>query len=236
MFISTATSHDEAQRAATVAVLPVGSFEQHGGHLPLSTDTLVACAIARRIAVDYELLLLPPITISCSHEHVGFAGSVSISSSTLGAMVREIADSLDQAGVPNLVVANCHGGNYVLSNVVQEANVGQRRMLLFPRNEDWDDARRAAGLDTNNHEDMHGGEVETSILLADAAEVVRPSYVDADFEVHDRRHLLTTGMAGYTKTGIIGRPSLATAEKGRALLDAFSATFREHIAQLQQEM
>ena len=233
MFISTATSHDEAERSATVAVLPVGSFEQHGDHLPLSTDTLVACAIARRIAADYNLLLLPPVTISCSHEHAGFAGSVSISSSTLCAMVRDIADSLDQAGVPNLVVANCHGGNYALSNVVQEANLGRRRMLLFPRNEDWDDARRAAGLDTDNHVDMHGGEAETSILLADAPDVVRPSYVDADFAVSDRRYLLTTGMVGYTKTGIIGRPSLATAEKGRALLDAFSVAFREHLGQLQ---
>lgn len=67
----------------------------------------------------------------------------------------------------------------------------------------------------------------------DAPDVVRPSYVDADFEVADRRYLLTTGMVGYTKTRIIGRPSLATAEKGRALLKAFSVAFREYLGQLQ---
>jgi creatinine amidohydrolase len=230
VLISTATSHEEAERAATVAVLPVGSFEQHGGHLPLSTDTLVACAIARRIAADHSLLLLPPVTISCSHEHSGFAGSVSISATTLAAIVDEVATSLEQAGVPQLVVVNGHGGNYVLSNVVQQANVERRRMLLFPRNEDWTDARRAAGLKTDNHEDMHGGEAETSIMLAEAPDVVRPNYLDADVEVSDRRYLLTIGMAGYTETGIIGRPSLATAEKGTALLDAFSAGFRDHLA------
>jgi len=233
VFISTATSHDEADRAATIAVLPVGSFEQHGGHLPLSTDTLVACAIARRLTDDYSLLLLPPITISCSHEHAAFAGSVSISSSTLGSIVRDVFASLEQAGVPNLVVANCHGGNYGLANVVQETNVGRRRMVLFPRNEDWSDARSAAGLETDNHEDMHGGEAETSILLAAAPEVVRSSYVDADFAVHDRRHLLTIGMSAYTKTGIIGRPSLASAEKGEALLEALSTAFQNHLVQLQ---
>ena len=233
MFISTATSHDEADRAATVAVLPVGSFEQHGGHLPLSTDTLVACAIARRLTDDHDLLLLPPITISCSHEHAGFAGSVSISSSTLCSIVRDVLASLEQAGIPNLVVANCHGGNYALANVVQEANLGRRRMLLFPRNEDWNDARNVAGLETDTHDDMHGGEAETSILLAVAPEVVRSSYVDADFDVHDRRYLLTTGISGYTKTGIIGRPSLASAEKGEALLRAFSSVFQNHLAQLQ---
>ncbi len=60
MLISTATSTDEATRSAKVAVLPVGSFEQHGSHLPLSTDTLIAATIAHRIATDYRLLLLPP--------------------------------------------------------------------------------------------------------------------------------------------------------------------------------
>lgn len=80
MFISTATSTDGAARAATVAVLPVGSFEQHGDHLPLATDSLIAGIIAKRISDDYNLFLLPPITIGCSHEHAGFVGSVSISS------------------------------------------------------------------------------------------------------------------------------------------------------------
>lgn len=236
MFISTATSRDEAERAAKIAVLPVGSFEQHGSHLPLSTDTLIACAIARRIASDYNLLLLPPVTIGCSHEHAGFAGSVSVSSVTLRAIVCDVSASLRTAGVPKLVVVNGHGGNYVLSNVVQEANVNERTMLLFPRGEDWSEARTAAGVVTTNHEDMHGGEAETSILLAESPAVVRPSYLDADKAVDDRRYLLTIGMAGYTDTGIIGRPSLATTEKGDMLLDSFSETFKEHLAQLVAEI
>ncbi len=232
MFISTATSRDETERAATVAVLPVGSFEQHGSHLPLSTDTLIASAIARRLADDYDLLLLPPVTIGCSHEHAGFAGSVSVSSATLSAIVRDVADSLRTAGVPKLVLVNGHGGNYVLSNVVQEANVEARTMLLFPRSEDWADARAAAGAESSNHEDMHGGESETSILLAESPEVVRPNYREADNIVDDRRFLLTVGMGGYTDSGIIGRPSLATAEKGRMLLDALSERFKEHLGLL----
>lgn len=232
MFISTATSRDEAERAATVAVLPVGSFEQHGSHLPLSTDTLIASAIARRIADDFHLMLLPPVTLSCSHEHAGFAGSVSVSSSTLRAVIRDIASSLSAAGVQNLVVVNAHGGNYILSNVVQEANTEGPTMVLFPHNLDWKEARAAAGVITDNHEDMHAGEAETSILLAEAPEVVRPGYVEADNTMDDRRHLLTVGVAGYAKTGVIGRPSLATATKGRALLDAFSKLFKAHLMQL----
>lgn len=235
MFISTSTSRDEAERAATVAVLPVGSFEQHGSHLPLSTDTLIACAIARRVAADYDLFLLPPVSLGCSHEHAGFAGSVSISSATLAAIVTDVASSLRTAGVEKLVVVNGHGGNYVLSNVVQEANVEGRRMALFPRSEDWRDARKAAGVATDNHQDMHGGEGETSILLAESPEAVRPNYRDQDSAADDRRFMLTVGMSAYTKSGIIGRPSLATAEKGEKLLDAFSALFRGHLAVLNSD-
>jgi creatinine amidohydrolase len=232
VFISTATSHDEAARAADVAVLPIGSFEQHGGHLPLATDTLIAASIAERITTDYDLLLLPPIAIGASHEHADFTGTVSISSMTLYAIVTDVAESLDRAGVTKLVVVNGHGGNYVLSNVVQESNVGKRRMALFPCAENWIDARRAAGVVTSNHEDMHGGEAETSIILATSPEVVHPSYRDADFTADDRRYLLTVGIRSYSTSGVIGRPSLATADKGRLLLQSFSAQFKEHLALL----
>jgi creatinine amidohydrolase len=232
VFISIATSHDEAARAADVAVLPIGSFEQHGGHLPLATDTLIAAAIAERITADYDLLLLPPIAIGASHEHADFKGTVSISSVTLHAIVTDVATSLDHAGLTKLVIVNGHGGNYVLRNVVQESNVGARRMTLFPSSEDWTDARRAAGVVTTNHEDMHGGEAETSILLATSPEVVRPSYRDADFTADDRRHLLTVSVHAYSVSGVIGRPSLATADKGRLLLESLSVQFKHHLTLL----
>ena len=232
MFISTATSSDEAARGADVAVLPVGSFEQHGRHLPLCTDTLIASTIAQRITADYDLFLLPPITISCSHEHAAFAGTVSISAATLHALLSDVLRSLERASVARLAVINGHGGNYVLSNVVQEANVGRRSVALFPQARDWAEARAAACLETDNHDDMHGGEAETSILLAECPEVVRKDYLHADHLASERRHLLTVGMRDYTESGIIGRPSLATAEKGRLLLESFSEQFKHYLGQL----
>ncbi|MFI6848739.1 creatininase family protein [Kitasatospora sp. NPDC050467] len=92
--ITAATSADERQRGAKIAVLPVGSFEQHGAHLPLTTDTVVAGLIAQRIATDYDLLLLPPVTVSCSHEHAHMPGTVSISAATLYAVINDIRKSL----------------------------------------------------------------------------------------------------------------------------------------------
>lgn len=105
-------------------------------------------------------------------------------------------------------------------------------MALYPSPEDWTDARRTAGVVTSNHEDMHGGEAETSILLAISPEAVRPGYRDADFTADDRRHLLTVGMREYSTSGVIGRPSLATADKKRLLLQSFSVQFKPHLALL----
>lgn len=115
--LPTATSDDEKRRAARVAVLPIGSFEQHGAHLPLITDTVVACAITDRVAAAYDLFLLPPVTISCSHEHSAWPGTVSISHTTLTAMITDILASLRRSGIDWLALVNGHGGNYLLSKV-----------------------------------------------------------------------------------------------------------------------
>ncbi|MFE7170973.1 creatininase family protein [Streptomyces sp. NPDC057616] len=212
-----------------VAVLPVGSFEQHGPFLPLATDTLVACAVAREIAAAYPVHLLPPVTISCSHEHAAWPGTVSISSVTLHAVVSDIAASLRRSGVDALVVVNGHGGNYVLGNVVQESSARGEHMALFPAAEDWEAARQRAGVTTSLLTDMHAGEIETSILLHAHPEFLRPGYETSDLVADDRRHLLTLGMSGYTDSGVIGRPSLGSAEKGKELLaslaDSFGAYF-----------
>lgn len=227
--LTTATSTEERERGAQTAVLPIGSFEQHSNFLPLITDTVVACTITHALGQQYPVFVLPPVTMSCSHEHSGFAGTVSVSARTLLAYVADIAESLARSGLPRLVLVNGHGGNYALSNIVQEANVGGRRMSLFPSRVDWERARVEGGLVTAAHEDMHGGEMEVSLLLHVAPELVGAGYETGDWLATDRPHLLLLGMEGYTKTGVIGRPSLGTAEKGRAALISLVESFGTHL-------
>ncbi|KAA9150799.1 creatininase family protein [Amycolatopsis acidicola] len=221
-----ATTTDVQRGRAGVAVLPVGSFEQHGPFLPLATDTVIACVIAAAIAEKHPVRVLPPITISCSHEHEQWPGTVSISARTLNSVVLDIADSLRRGGVPALVLVNGHGGNYVLGNVVQESGGG---MALFPGLADWESARAFAGVETPLDSDMHAGEVETSILLHAHPELVRPGYETGDVVADDRRHLLTLGLAAYTASGIVGRPSRASAQKGKELLEGLVAAFGEYL-------
>ncbi|MFF0099754.1 creatininase family protein [Micromonospora sp. NPDC005257] len=229
-----ATAADEARRQAAVAVLPIGSFEQHGSHLPLATDTIVASAIATALAELYDLFLLPPLTMSCSHEHAAWRGTVSLSSTTLTAIINDVVASLHGQGIDRLVLINGHGGNYVLSNIVQEANTDGPRLALFPGRQDWDQARRDAGLHSTTHDDMHAGEIETSILLHAAPDAVGPDFETAD-HLTERPQLLTLGLAAYTSTGVVGQPSLATDAKGQAVLASLARSFADTLTTLTRQ-
>ena len=227
--ISTETSPDVAARGSKIAVLPIGSFEQHGDILPLSTDTIVATQIASVVARANDLWLLPPITVSCSQEHADWAGTLSIPAATLIRLVEDIVASARAQGAEHVVLVNGHGGNYVLQNIVQEAS----DLSLFPGRSDWAAAREAARLETNAHDDMHAGELEVSILLQCAPDLVGQDYKHRDHLAVSRPHLLTHGMRRYTESGIIGSPSLASAEKGAALLDALATRFNDHLSGVQ---
>lgn len=223
--LPTATEADEEARGARYAILPVGSFEQHGTHLPLTTDTVIACTICSELVGAYGVFMLPPVTVSCSHEHSAWRGTVSISSRTLQSVIDDIYASVIASGYQSLILVNAHGGNYVLSNIVQEGSAQGKRLALFPAKDDWKEARRAGHLVTTDHEDMHAGELETSILLHSNPDLVADDYQIADCIADDRRHMLTLGMQEYTQNGVIGRPSLATAEKGKAVLDSLAESF-----------
>lgn len=224
--ISTETSPDVAARGSKIAVLPIGSFEQHGDILPLSTDTIVATQIASMVARANDLWLLPPITVSCSQEHADWAGTISIPAATLIRLVEDIVASARAQGAEHVVLINGHGGNYVLQNIVQEAS----DLSLFPGRGDWAAAREAAGLETNAQDDMHAGELEVSILLHCVPGLVGPDFKHRDHLADSRPHLLTYGMRPYTDTGVVGSPSLASAEKGVALLDALATLFNDHLS------
>lgn len=147
----------------------------------------------------------------------------------LRSVVTDIARSLESSGIRKLVLVNAHGGNYVLANIVQEANLAEPRMSLFPQGHEWTRARERAQLASNAHDDMHAGEIETSILLHAEPSLVRPGYESADHDGGERAFLLTEGMRAYTETGVIGFPSHATAEKGGAVLASLVHDFAAHL-------
>jgi creatinine amidohydrolase len=215
-------TYDEIETLKPViAVLPIGAFEQHGPHLPMTTDTLIGVAIAERICQKAAALLLPPLTISCSHEHHGFFGNLFISSETLGQFIREVLNSIKSSGIKQVAVINAHGGNYVLRNLAQELNLIEQQLLLWPTNQHWQKAIDFAGIESTIHEDMHAGEIETSILLHLNPSLVRLDRIQ-DHTASDRSYLHLKGMKAYTLSGVIGFPSRASAKKGDLLLESLA--------------
>ena len=210
-----------------LAFFPIGSTEQHGCHLPTNTDSLIATAIAQRLAMKHQAFVVPTLPYSCSFEHAGFPGSISLRIRTLFSIVQDVLSSLEQSGVKRCVIINGHGGNKLLANIAQELNQSKTRLLIAPSRKHWEQAYQKAGLSSTPSQDMHAGEGETSILRRLLQEQAVQLEKAEDLQVSDRPLLEVLGMQAYTKTGTIGYPTRASKEKGERL-------FNELIRQIDQ--
>ena len=219
MYDATNTSPDLERSGVDTAVLPVGAVEQHGPHLPLSTDWAEAEAVGRGVAERLGAFLLPGIPYGNSQAHVGFRGSISLSPDILGEVVQEIVLSLIEQGFTRVVIINSHGGNLVLKLAVRELNLGQdecKVVLVNPWSEAADSISRIL---ESAHEEQHAGEQETSMMMHLTPGRVRDIRIDHVPDVGPE-YFDYTPMKDFCPDGIWGRPSLATEEKGRRVLEA----------------
>ncbi len=188
-------------------VVPIGSCEQHGPHLPLDTDTRIACAVAAGLAAARpEVLITPAFGITASGEHQGFPGTLSIGVTVLELVLIELVRSADWSG--GVVFVNGHGGNTTAVNAAVAVLRGEgRRVLAW-----W--PRIYSG-------DAHAGRTETSLMLAIAPETVRidaasPGRTDPLTEL--LTELRSGGVATVSPNGVLGDPTGATADVGVELL------------------
>ena len=205
-----------------IAVLPVGALEQHGPHLPLSTDTLQADAVARRLAERLDAVLLPALPLGNTWSNDQLPGTVSVSADTVYAFASDVAASLERAGYELLVLVNGDFGN---RNPLQRAaeDAAARGgipvvVLDYPGLVEIGDEVKespwaAPGL-------CHADELETSMVLAVAPDLVHadrmaPSYPElpADFGLRQM------ALAPLSETGVFGDPRPATAEKGERIIE-----------------
>ncbi|MBA2947873.1 mycofactocin biosynthesis peptidyl-dipeptidase MftE [Streptomyces sp. PSKA28] len=212
--------------ADALVLVPVGSTEQHGPHLPLNTDSVIAQSVAQLAAErlrsgrpDRPVLLAPTIAYGASGEHAGFAGTVSIGHEALRVFLVETVRSLSLwAG--RIVFVNGHGGNVP----TLDAAVGQLRSE--GHDVSW------LGCETPGS-DAHAGRAETSLMLYLAPGDVRLS----EAAVGDTRplavvmpELMARGVRAVSPSGVLGDPTGATAEEGRAALEAMVSAAVRRIA------
>jgi creatinine amidohydrolase len=243
--------------ARCIAVLPVAAIEQHGPHLPLNVDTtlaegVIAAALAQ-LPADNPALFLPTQAVGFSPEHTRFAGTLTLKADTIIRLWTEIAESVAATGVKKLVLLNSHGGQVGLLDVVARDLRARLGLLVYSVNSFNLPLVNAAGESVaaqfSAHEHrfgIHAGDIETSMMLA-----LKPEQVDMaqaqDFhstsqDRAERFSLLGDGrsaklawqMQDYNAHGAAGNAAAATAQKGRALLDALGRSLARVLVEIDQ--
>jgi creatinine amidohydrolase len=153
------------ERDVTTVIVPFGSIEHHGGHLPLGTDALLADIVGREVAARVAAVLAPTVRVGCAEQHIHLAGTLTLRPETLSDVAVEIGESLARHGFRTIAFVSTHGGN----TAPLRAAVGRLNKTL-------DGACACApGGDVGSHPGSHSGEWLTSVMLA-----LRPELVDLE--------------------------------------------------------
>jgi creatinine amidohydrolase len=220
------TFQEIEQAKPTLAILPIGSIEQHGHHLPVCTDWVLAQELGRRVAAELgDCYLLPALPISCSREHSDFAGTLWVKPSTLGAMIQDIVGAVHHQGIEKVALLVCHGGNWIVKPTVRELNLDRTGVQVI--NADIEEAFYSGPGETF---DFHAGRCETSFMLRLRPELVKADQMRPDYNVELGREFLDyTGMRGAAPDGHWGAPSEATVEIGERVLATATKSAVEYI-------
>ncbi|EKF58846.1 putative creatinine amidohydrolase [Agrobacterium albertimagni AOL15] len=218
-----------------IAVLPLGAHEQHGPHLPFETDTIIADGIMRRVAEALPsylpVTILPAEPVGYSIEHMDVKGSRTLTYDAAINRWLDIAEDLNRQGIRKLVLMNAHGGNSPLLTIVATEARVRFNMLVVATS--WTRFGQPEGWITPEAKaiDIHGGDIETSVMLALAPDRVDMTKAESfpsrqsDFAARFR-HLRAYGphafgwkMSDLNSQGVAGNAAAATAERGERLLD-----------------
>jgi len=216
-------------RVGVLALVPLGSTEQHGPHLPEGTDHVIAEAFARAAADETGFLCTPTVNVGVSGHHRQFHGTMWVSPSAFRNYVESLTRNLTSHGIDRVVFVNAHGGNVptsARSGATPRGRSGLRRRLDVGRE------RPGTGRRPVRPERPHGGPKETAMLqylepelvhddrLAEARDGGVPSVADAETIVHGARTYYDA--ADNTENGVLGDQTDATPAKGEQLFEAAS--------------
>ena len=225
-----------ALELARVALVPVGSTEQHGPHMTLETDTAIAEAFARRLGnvLGSGAILCPALPVGQSEHHLAFAGTLTLKAATLMTLVTDVVDSLARHGVKRVLLVNGHGSNVPFLDIAARNITNHSDAIcamaswwsLIPRDllKELRESEFPGGM-------AHGCELETSVLLYLRGDLVQfdKAKRDINFQATEFFYwdlsspspvFFQEWFSRYSKTGTVGDPTKATREKGEKFVQA----------------
>ncbi len=241
--------------ARTIAVLPVAATEQHGPHLPLSVDTVLADGIVAaslpHLPADLSVLFLPTQAVGLSPEHARFPGTLTLKAETVLRLWTDIGESVAAAGVRKLLLFNSHGGQVSVLDLVARDLRARLNLLVYSCSWFTLPLHDAQGQDLHalfsaeeHRFGIHGGEIETSMMLALASARVQmaqaKNFVSTAQARAQQFPILGNGRSAklgwqtqdYHSAGAVGNAAAATAAKGEALVQAAGRALAQLLAEL----
>lgn len=229
----------------SILVQPLGAIEQHGPHLPLHTDLLiaerVATAAVERVGDEHDVWLLPPLAYTKSDEHAWAPGTIWLSAATLLAVLDDVGACVARMATERLVLFNGHGGNSALLGVANRELRRRHGLMTFlahpsvPPDQGGTSASGEAGMG------VHAGADETSLMLHLAPELVDLAAAARQVPEHlaANRHVRFGGPVAFgwlsndfADDGVIGDPTRARATRGAELFDAAVTAFAEALGEI----
>jgi creatinine amidohydrolase len=241
---------DKAAARDWIAVLPLAATEQHGPHLPFETDAMIAQAYLSRVRAilpdDMPVTFLPIEPVGISTEHIAYPGTLTLPTDVALNKWMALGDAVARTGVRKLVIVTSHGGNSAAMALIAQDLRAKHEMLAVTTS--WSRFGTPDGLFSADELrfGIHGGAVETSIMLAAFPDHVRKERI-ANFESAERKmttefRWLSAGRPApfawaaqdLNPTGAVGDATMATADKGKALIEYGANAFVELLADIQK--
>lgn len=226
----TKTVDEILKKDPELAIIPVGSLEQHGHHLPIMTDWAIAAELGKRVAEKMDAFLLPALPVSTCREQMGKKGAVWMEPMTFYQMMTDMIMCLKLQGFKKVGIIQCHGGIFVMTPLVRDLNAKNNPDLMVAVADTCNYGALLYNegiIETNTG--LHADEIETSMMLAIAPETVHMDKAVDEVPNVPRSYLSYGSILRASESGVWGEATKGTAEKGERIFERLTEVAAEDL-------
>lgn len=223
------TADEIIESGTDTCILPIGSVEQHGPHLPIGTDYILAMSFSQAIGKELNCLVLPVQAYSTCYEHRGKMGSFWMKPETMYRVIEDLVTGMRTQGFKRIIILLSHGGVFIAGPVIRELNSLYLDIDVIKLDlvEFYLSKETSIFLECDNN--LHAGEIESSLMLFLRKEYFRREQAVDFIPDIPRSYLNNFPLLKVSPLGVWGKPSLATLEKGKSIFDTVVKSSVEYL-------